>query len=61
MSDEKQKLNKDGLVAGQEVDFSTLMRIKNKHAKEAAKNGIEQPKPAPKPAARKKPVASKAG
>lgn len=50
-----QELNKDGLVAGQEVDFTTLMRIKNKHAKEAAKNGIEQPKPAPKPAARKKP------
>lgn len=51
MSD--QKLNKDGLVAGQEVDFATLMKIKNKHSKEAAKNGIEQPKPAVKPAKRK--------
>lgn len=53
MSDEKQELNKDGLVAGQEVDFATLMKIKNKHSKEAAKNGTEQPKPAPKPAKRK--------
>lgn len=30
MSDGIKKLNADGLVAGQEVDFTTLMRIKRK-------------------------------
>lgn len=39
------KLNKDGLIPGQEVDFTTLMRIKSKR-NEAAKNvnNTKQPK-----------------
>lgn len=39
------KLNNDGLIPGQEVDFATLMRINNKR-NEAAKNGnnTKQPK-----------------
>lgn len=40
-----EKLNNDGLIPGQEVDFATLMRINNKR-NEAAKNGnkTKQPK-----------------
>ena len=53
MSEEKKELNKDGLVAGQEVDFVTLMKIKSRHAKKVAENKVAQPKPAAKPAKRK--------
>ena len=37
--------NEDGLVAGQEVDFTTLMRVKRQ--KKAVQD--EQPKPKAKP------------
>ena len=40
------ELNKDGLIPGQAVDFSTLMKLNNKHKSEAAKNesNTKQPK-----------------
>ena len=40
------ELNKDGLISGQAVDFSTLMKLNNKHKSEAAKNvnNTKQPK-----------------
>ena len=46
MTKDSTKLNNDGLVPGQEVDFATLMKINNKHKSEAAKNGniTKQPK-----------------
>lgn len=44
------ELNKDGLVPGQEVDFSTLMKITREHSK-AVKDAQPESKPDKKPTA----------
>lgn len=40
------ELNKDGLIVGQEVDFTTIMRINRERKQEGVKNEAE-PKPEP--------------
>jgi hypothetical protein len=50
------ELNKDGLVVGQEVDFTTIMRVNRERAK-GAKNEPEQ-KPEPATSRPKKPSVS---
>jgi len=58
MTEEVQKLNDDGLIAGQEVDFSTLMRIKRKGVKNAKPKASESKPDEPKPKAKRKPKSS---
>ena len=45
------KLNEDGLVVGQSVDFKTLMRIKRKGVEDAEQKPKAKRKPKPKPSA----------
>lgn len=54
------ELNKDGLVAGQEVDFATLMKLSREHAKGVKHEQPAQPKPEPEASRPEKPSVSSA-
>ena len=52
-------LNKDGLEAGQPVDFETMQKVK-RNQREDQKNGQPEPKPKPASPPRKKKVRKQA-